>query len=299
MKAHFFSPILSILSFSLLATFNFTCDTKCLLEVVRMRVLSIYVSGALALALNSFMSAATNIAPVAICDHRPEELGQSNLLRPYSEIFSYLLKKFSNDKAIAKMDSTFLRYTKATIMTWLYCSMLMTYISSHASLQTLTMGSTLSDIFVARVGSLICHSLRKNWAKNSQINLADIVFKDQSLLEIQKRSTKSPDTVNRTVNAKQYGKRSLSRNTTNVVDTGSATSSTSSSCRCSNCPTILASSSPTPRFTWVETLSSSSALLSLSTLPCKVCYDPAHSTMSSLCYHGRCYSSWRLYTRGA
>lgn len=55
---------------------------------------------------------------------------------------------------------------------------------------------------------MICHSLRKYCASNSQADLADIAFRTRSLLANQKESTKPAHTRFKNANAEQCGKQS-------------------------------------------------------------------------------------------
>lgn len=74
-----------------------------------MRVLPFFVKSALATRLGSRMSAAVHITSVVSPVNTTEQLVQK-LLRSYSEVFNYLLKKFPNNQAIAEMVSKILRY---------------------------------------------------------------------------------------------------------------------------------------------------------------------------------------------
>lgn len=62
--------------------------------------------------------------------------------------------------------------------------------------------STPSNILI-NVDLTICHSLQEYWATHPKADVTDISFKVQSLLEFQKRATKSANTKNQASCSKQ------------------------------------------------------------------------------------------------
>lgn len=100
------------------------------------------------------------------------------------------------------MDFAILHYTQGVSMTWTqYDDDLYTQTCKVADFYD---ESTLNETRIERVGSFICHSLRKYWALNRQANLTDIAFWAQSLVRIHEKSSKSLPTGNQNANAKKF-----------------------------------------------------------------------------------------------
>lgn len=62
---------------------------------------------------------------------------------------------------------------------------------------------TLNDIFIEMVDPFIRHSFKEKCTSSQQANLTDIIFKAQSILAIQKESTKVPHTGGQDGTAKE------------------------------------------------------------------------------------------------
>lgn len=92
--------------------------------------------------------------------------------------------KFTNDQAIAKMESVILRYIQPPTMTPLQNA---DYLHAKScKVANDYRESTLNDIFIADVNYFICQSPRNYWASNLQANLTNVGFNAQSILAIQK-----------------------------------------------------------------------------------------------------------------
>lgn len=67
--------------------------------------------------------------------------------------------------------------------------------------------STLHDIFIKCVGRSICHSIREYWATHSHVDVTNIAFKAQSLVEVQKGVAKAANVNIQAASSKIYQKR--------------------------------------------------------------------------------------------
>lgn len=65
-----------------------------------------------------------------------------------------------------------------------------------------------NNIFIEGVDFSVWHSLKKNYATSPRADPTSIASKTQSLLAIQKESTKHAYTGDQNANPKQYGKQS-------------------------------------------------------------------------------------------
>lgn len=116
-KALFFNPSNPISITGFLDTVKLACDTNCIHEQEEMEVLSFRFKIALLTTLNSFMSGGTHNAPVVASVNTVEPTTEKKLLCSYQDIVNYLLTKFANDQAIAKIDFEMMRYTQPASMT--------------------------------------------------------------------------------------------------------------------------------------------------------------------------------------
>lgn len=96
MRAYFSDPKGPIFIIGFPATFNLACDTNKIHEEAAICVLTRYVKETLANALNSRRCAEDRSAPLAASKRNIESRPQK-LLRSYSKVVNYLLKKFATD----------------------------------------------------------------------------------------------------------------------------------------------------------------------------------------------------------
>lgn len=151
-----------------------------------MCVLTIFGWNFLTTTLNSRLFAATNIEPVVTLVDIVEPTTQQNLSCSYPKVVSYLLKKFSNDQKITKINSATLRCTQPADMTPIqYANDLYAKLCKVSDVYDKTI---LNDIFIDEVDSSICHCIRYFWATHLHVDLTDIAIKTQSLQANQKGS---------------------------------------------------------------------------------------------------------------
>lgn len=132
--------------------------------------------------LDSCMSKATNIASVVASVNSVESISHGNLLRSYPKLVNYLLKKFTNNEAIGKMDSAFLCYAQPTNMTPTKYGDDLYAMSGKAT--DVFANSTLNYNFIEKVHSSICHSLHKYWDTHRHVDGTDFTFEKQLLIAI-------------------------------------------------------------------------------------------------------------------
>lgn len=105
--------------------------------------------------------------------------------------------------------------------------------------------STLNDVFIEGVDVSIPHSLRNNWLKNPQADLADKEFQAESLLFIQSGSKNATPTNFSSTNLEEpyHYKPCHNQKTVNTVNTDITSSPTRSPRRQSNSPLFVHSQS--------------------------------------------------------
>lgn len=81
----------------------------------------------------------------------------------------------------------------------------------------------LSGISIESVDYFTCQSRQEYWVSNLQAALTNIVFKEQSLLAIQKESAKPPHAGIQNATTEQFGKKSWNRNSAKDVSTRTTT----------------------------------------------------------------------------
>lgn len=134
-------------------------DTNRTFEGAGLWVLQNFVKNGLATTLNSRKSPTTHIASVVALVTTIKPTTQKKFLCSYPEVVNYVLKKFANDKAIAEIDCTILRFSQPTSMTPMqYADDLYAKSSKVADAYE---ELTLNNIFIEEVDSSICHSLRE------------------------------------------------------------------------------------------------------------------------------------------
>lgn len=174
--------------------------------------------------LNSRMYASAHITPVVISVSTTETPIQNKLLQSYSEVLNYLLYQFANDQASCEMNSRILRHTQRANMTPMqFASDLH---AKSCKVADIYAESSLKDIFIEGVDPSICHSTWKYGATDPQIDLTDILYKEQSLLLMHNGATKSANTGNSSAYSKQYGKRSWMMLAAHTIEIESSTSPT-------------------------------------------------------------------------
>lgn len=101
MKAHFFKTINVISIIRFLATFRFADNTRNIFEGAATWVLSLYEMKTLTNALNGRICAEEHISLFAtfVCN---EAQSSRTMLRSYTKVVKYLVKKYGTDQAIAK-----------------------------------------------------------------------------------------------------------------------------------------------------------------------------------------------------
>lgn len=125
------------------------------------------------------------------------------------------------------MDSTYLRYAQAHIMTpFQYADDLY---ARSSKVEDANDESTLNNISMEYVEPSIFHSLQEDWASNPQSDHTYIVFKVQPLLATKKESSKPTHTENPKATAKHFAGRIWHFKMANVVDAGFTTSPSRSS----------------------------------------------------------------------
>lgn len=108
MKMHFFGSSDPISSIEFVTTFNLASCINRIQEGATICEYLFSVKTAKASTLNNRISAATHITSAAASVQSAERLRKKKLLRAYSEVVNYLVKKFANYQAIAEMESAIL-----------------------------------------------------------------------------------------------------------------------------------------------------------------------------------------------
>lgn len=128
------------------------------------------------------MFAATHIAPVGASVATVKPTTEMKHLRYQPEVVNYELKKFAYNPEISEMGFAILRYTQQANMVY------MQYADDLCDNSCKVTGDydkiILNDIFIEKIDSSICQSLRKYWATHEHVSATDITIKAQSLLAI-------------------------------------------------------------------------------------------------------------------
>lgn len=98
----------------------------------------------------------------------------------------YLLKKFTSNQPFVKYDAAILRYMQRANMTaqqYAYDRM-----AKSCRVADVYEKSALNGVLIEEVGESIHYSLQNYRGTNSQANLLDIAFQNESPLSIQNRS---------------------------------------------------------------------------------------------------------------
>lgn len=158
MKAPFFNPSNPIFIICFHVPFKPAYNTIRTHGEAAMWILPFYINNALTMALNSLMSAATHIASGVALVITVEQATQKKYLRFYPGVVNYLFEKFANDEAIAKMDIAM--YKKPTNMTAIKC--VGDLYTNWCKVANVYDEAKLYIIFIERVDSSVCHSVREN-----------------------------------------------------------------------------------------------------------------------------------------
>lgn len=110
----------------------------------------------------------------------------AKLLQSYADVVDYLLKTFATDQTITEFDAAIFRYMRSAIMTpQRYAD---DFVSKQCKVGNVYDEWTLIEVYIKRAGLPICHSLRRYYPQNPNVDLTVIAFQTKSILSIRKSS---------------------------------------------------------------------------------------------------------------